>query len=69
MIKALKEKLDELQYNDSSHTNEIERLRMQVRALQNVIITAGIVVKRDGRIEDSVVIFDGEPYSVLRDRK
>lgn len=64
----LQQKLAQLEDDKQRLERMIERLQYQVKVLQGVFITAGITVKTDGDIRESVVIFDGEPYSVLRSR-
>ncbi len=64
----LKERLLELEDNSEDLYRQIDRLKYQIKTLQHVFITAGITVKRDGEIAEGIVMFDGEPYSVLRDR-
>ena len=65
----LQAKLIQLEDDNSRLERMVERLQEQVKVLQGVFITAGIVIKSTGEIKESVVIFDKEPYSVLRDRK
>ncbi len=64
----LKEELLRLEDWNLELERQLDRIRYQIKTLQHVFITAGITIKRDGEIAEGIVMFDGEPYSVLRDR-
>lgn len=64
----LKEKLERIEDRNQELERQLDRVRYQIKTLQHVFITAGITIKRDGQIAEGIVMFDGEPYSVLRDR-
>ena len=64
----LKEELLRLEDWNLELERQLDRVRYQIKTLQHVFITAGITIKRDGEIAEGIVMFDGEPYSVLRDR-
>ena len=66
--KSLKDKLTEMEDENAELWRQVDRLKYQIKTLQHVFITAGITIKRDGQIAEGIVMFDGEPYSVLRDR-
>jgi hypothetical protein len=66
--KSLKDKLTEIEDENAELWRQVDRLKYQIKTLQQVFITAGITIKRDGQIAEGIVMFDGEPYSVLRDR-
>ena len=66
--KQLRDNLDRLEDWNLELERQLDRVRYQIKTLQHVFITAGITIKRDGEIAEGIVMFDGEPYSVLRDR-
>ena len=44
---------------------QIERLEQKISVLQNILITAGILVDEKG-VHQSIIIVDGEQYSIRK---
>lgn len=47
---------------------QIDQLRNQISTLQHVLIEAGILIDAKG-VHKSLIVVDGEPYSIVREKK
>ena len=47
---------------------EIQQLKNQISTLQHVLIESGILADAKG-LRQSIIVVDGEPYSIIRDKK
>jgi hypothetical protein len=45
---------------------QIERLQSEVSMLKNVLIDAGILINVKGEIKETVIVVDGELYSIRK---
>jgi len=43
---------------------EVDALKYKVSVLQNILISAGILVDHKGTVKDTVIIVDGKPYTI-----
>ena len=47
---------------------EIQQLQNKISTLQHVLIESGILADAKG-LRQSIIVVDGEPYSIIRDKK
>lgn len=45
---------------------QIERLQSEVSTLKNILIDAGILINVQGNIKHTVVVVDGDTYSIRK---
>lgn len=45
---------------------EIERLRSEVATFKNVLIEAGILIDVKGKVQQTVIVVDGNLYSIRK---
>jgi hypothetical protein len=43
---------------------EVDDLKYKVSVLQNILISAGILVDHKGTVKDTVIVVDGKPYTI-----
>ena len=55
--------------NNIAWSWQIQRLQSEISTLKNVLIEAGILVDTYGKIKETVVVLDGQPYSIIREKK
>ena len=55
--------------NNIAWSWQIQRLQSEISKLKNVLIEAGILVDTYGKIKETVVVLDGQPYSIIREKK
>jgi hypothetical protein len=52
--------------NNTAWKWQIERLQSEVYTLKNVLIDAGILINVKGNIQHTVIVVDGETYSIRK---
>ena len=55
--------------NNIAWSWQIQRLQSEISTLKNVLIEAGILVDTYGKIKETVVVLDVQPYSIIREKK
>jgi hypothetical protein len=43
---------------------EVDNLKYKVSVLQNILISAGILIDHKGTVKDTVIVVDGKPYTI-----
>ena len=71
MRESHKKLLSEMDYvqSNAAWKWQVEHLQSQIRSLKHVLIESGILVDVVGNIKQSVVVLDGTPYSIIREKK
>jgi hypothetical protein len=52
--------------NNAAWKWQIERLQSEISTLKNVLIDAGILINVQGNIKHTVIVIDGETYSIRK---
>jgi len=67
MIHTKKDLLTQMSYIESNAAWkwQVERLEQKISVLQNILISAGILVDEKG-VHESIIIVDGAPYSIRK---
>ena len=52
--------------NNAAWKWQIERLQSEISTLKNVLIDAGILINVKGNIQHTVIVVDGETYSIRK---
>lgn len=52
--------------NNTAWSWQLQRLQSEISSLKNVLVEAGILVDTYGKIKETVVVFDGQPYSIRK---
>ena len=52
--------------NNAAWKWQVERLQSEISTLKNVLIDAGILINVQGNIKHTVIVIDGETYSIRK---
>jgi hypothetical protein len=52
--------------NNAAWKWQIERLQSEISTLKNVLIDAGVLINVQGNIKHTVIVIDGETYSIRK---
>ena len=71
MRESHKELLSQIHFveNNVAWKWQIENLQSQISTLKHILVESGILVDVVGNIKQTVVVLDGTPYSIIREKK